>query len=238
VTVEQRVLQCCSGNDGTGNRIITDDSIHSWHRSTLSYEHSSGRPMLETRISLLDRVRNPADVAAWREFADLYQPLLLAYVRKRGVSDHDAQDVVQDVFARLVRAVPRFRLDHDRGRFRTWLWQVAHSALADWHRHGAVPVRAEQEWADQHEQEIGDDRDEEWDELYRRRIVEVVLRRVRAAVNPSSWACFEGRLLHDRPAAEIAAELGISANAVYVNASRLLARVREECAEFAETLQP
>jgi RNA polymerase sigma-70 factor, ECF subfamily len=218
--------------------MIIDDSLDSLHRSTLSYERSSGKPMLETRISLLDRVRYPADVAAWREFVELYQPLLLAYVRKRGIGEHDAQDVVQDVFARLVPAMARFRLDHERGRFRTWLWQVAHSALADWHRRGAVRVRAEQQWVDQHEPLLADDRDEDWDELYRQRILEVVLQRVRTAVNPSSWACFEGRLLLDRPAAEIAAELGISANAVYVNASRLLARVREECAEFAETLVP
>jgi RNA polymerase sigma-70 factor, ECF subfamily len=194
--------------------------------------------MLETRISLLDRVRNPADVAAWQEFVDLYEPLLLAYVRKRGVGEHDAHDLVQDVFARLVPALGRFRLDHDRGRFRTWLWQVAHSALADWHRHGVVRARAEQEWVDQHEPSVADGRDDDWDELYRRRILEVVLQRVRSAVNPTSWACFEGRLMLDRPAAEIAAELGISANAVYINASRLLARVREECAEFAETLEP
>ncbi|HVX10506.1 MAG TPA: sigma-70 family RNA polymerase sigma factor [Pirellulales bacterium] len=192
--------------------------------------------MLETRLSLLDRVRDPADAAAWSEFVEFYRPLLLAYVRKRGVGEHDALDVVQDAFARLVPALARFHLDHERGRFRTWLWQVAHAALVDWHRRRATRQRAEQEWVDQHEPEPADRADGDWDALYRQRILEVALKRVRESSSPASWACFEGRVLADRPAAEIAAEWSVSVNAVYIHASRLLARLREECAEFAETL--
>lgn len=192
--------------------------------------------MLETRLSLLDRVRDPADAAAWAEFVELYRPLLLAYVRNRGVGEHDALDIVQEVFTRLIPALARFQLDHERGRFRTWLWQVAHAALTDWRRRQATRTRSEQAWLDQHEPMATPSPDEQWDALYRRRIVEVVLQRVQSVAKPASWACFQGRVLDNRPAAEIAAEVGASVNAVYINASRLLAQVREECAEFAETL--
>ncbi|HVC94120.1 MAG TPA: sigma-70 family RNA polymerase sigma factor [Pirellulales bacterium] len=192
--------------------------------------------MLETRISLLERVRDPADATAWGEFVALYRPLLLAYVRKRGINEHDALDVVQEVFARLVPALAQFQLDHHRGRFRTWLWQVTHAALTDGARRRAVRTRAEKEWLDQHESSVADHPDDDWDELYRRRILDVALKRVRESAQPASWACFEGRVLEDRPAAEIAAELGLSVNAVYVNASRMLSRVREECDQFAEPL--
>jgi RNA polymerase sigma-70 factor (ECF subfamily) len=192
--------------------------------------------MLETRITLLERVRDPADSAAWCDFVAIYQPLLMAYVRKRGINENDAADVVQDVFTRLVPALSRFQLDHERGRFRTWLWQVTHAALTDWHRRREVRTKAEQERADQHPAPVDKTPGDEWDGLYHQRILEVVLKRVRESAQPASWACFAGRLLADRPAAEIAAELGVSVNAVYVNASRLLARVREQCAEFAEPL--
>jgi len=80
--------------------------------------------MVETRMSLLVRVRDPADAEGWREFVCLYEPLLLAYVRHKGLSEHDARDVVQEVFATLVRTLPGFALDHERGRFRTWLWRT------------------------------------------------------------------------------------------------------------------
>jgi RNA polymerase sigma factor (sigma-70 family) len=192
--------------------------------------------MLETRLSLVERVRDPSDAAAWAEFVSIYQPLLTAYVRKRGVNEADAADIVQDVFTRLVPAMSRFRLDHRRGRFRTWLWQVAHATMIDWTRRRAVRTRAEQQWADDHESKAPPSPDDGWNELYRERILQVALKRVRDSAQPTAWACFEGRILADRPAAEIAGELGVSPNVVYVNASRLLARAREECAQFAESL--
>jgi len=191
---------------------------------------------VETRISLIERVRDPADAVAWAEFFSTYQPLLMAYVRRRGVGEHDAVDVVQDVFARLVPALARFEFDAQRGRFRTWLWRVTHNALADWGRRRAVRGRAEQAWIDQQVPAANDDSDDDWNEMFRRRILAVVLERVRATAQPVTWDCFEGRILRERPAAEIGAELGVSANAVYVNASRLLARVREECADLQEPL--
>src|SRR6202521_1224824 len=106
--------------------------------------------MAETRVSLIQRVRDNADEVAGAEFFAIYHPLLIAYVRKRGVSEHDAADVVQDVFARLVPALADFEFDAQRGRFRTWLWRVTHNALADWSRRRATRDRAEQGWVDQH----------------------------------------------------------------------------------------
>jgi RNA polymerase sigma-70 factor (ECF subfamily) len=197
--------------------------------------------MSETRVSLIERVRNQQDSVAWAEFFTIYRPLLVAYVRKRGVSEHDAADVVQEVFSRLVPALADFQFDAQRGRFRTWLWRVTHNTLADWGRRRAVRARAEQEWAEQGGAEMHQEQNDrqsgvEWDELYRRRILVVVTERVRATTQSATWSCFAGRILEGRPAAEIAAELGISVNAVYVNASRLLARVREECESFQEPL--
>jgi RNA polymerase sigma-70 factor (ECF subfamily) len=194
--------------------------------------------MQETRVSLIHRVRDRADASAWADFVSIYQPLLTAYLRKRGVNEHDAADVVQDVFARLVPAMADFEFDPQRGRFRTWLWRVTHNALSDWARRRATRDRAERDWINQQESAIEDAPSDEWNQMYRRRILEVVLERVRAQSLPATWTCFEGRILEGRPASEIAAALGISANAVYVNASRLLARAREECADLEEPLEP
>ena len=191
---------------------------------------------MDTRASLIARVRDHTDNSAWGEFFSVYQPLVFAYVRNRGVSEQDAVDVVQDVFAKLAQALSRFEFDARRGRFRTWLWRVTHNALADWFRRRNARGRAERAWADEQPSYADDMLSAEWDQLYRRRILETVLDRVRHSSQPASWACFEGRILQDRPAAEVAAETGLSPNAVYVNASRILARVREECAALEEPL--
>jgi RNA polymerase sigma-70 factor (ECF subfamily) len=191
---------------------------------------------METRPSLIQRVRDNADTSAWGEFFSVYQPLLFAYVRKRGVSEQDAADVVQDVFAKLSQALEHFEFDAERGRFRTWLWRVTQNALADWARRRNARDRAERGWADEFKPPDGENTGPEWDQLYRRRILETALERVRLSSQPVTWACFAGRILEDRPAAEIAAETGVSVNAVYINASRLLTRVREECAALEEPL--
>jgi len=192
--------------------------------------------MPDTRVSLIERVRNQDDSVAWAEFFAIYRPLLVAYVRHRGVSEHDAADVVQEVFSRLVPALANFQFDQQRGRFRSWLWRVTHNALADWGRRRGTRDRAERAWVDQRPVVEESESDVAWDELYRRRILEVVTERVRATTQPVTWACFEGRILAGRPAAQIAAETGVSVNAVYVNASRLLSRIREECESFQEPL--
>jgi RNA polymerase sigma-70 factor (ECF subfamily) len=191
---------------------------------------------METRASLIQRVRDNADTSAWGEFFSVYQPLLFAYVRQRGVSGQDADDVVQDVFAKLTQALPHFEFDAERGRFRTWLWRVTQNALADWARRRNARDRAERGWADEYKPPDAAHSSAEWDRLYRRRILETVLERVRRSAQPVTWACFAGRILEGRPAAQIAAETGVSVNAVYVNASRLLTRVREECAALEEPL--
>jgi hypothetical protein len=70
----------------------------------------------------------------------------------------------------------------------------------------------------------------------RERILEVVLPEVRKATSPRAWACFEGRMMERRPAANLRAELGITANAVYVYASLVLRKVRRRYKEIEDEL--
>jgi RNA polymerase sigma-70 factor (ECF subfamily) len=195
--------------------------------------------MDRTRSTLLIRVRNPADARAWGEFVALYEPLLTAYVRQKGLGAEDARDVVQEVFARLVKALPGFELDRKRARFRTWLWQVCQSALGDWARRRRRQARAEDAWLDRLGEPRSSDEgesDEEWEQLHRRRILSFALETVRARSREKRWACFERHLLQRRPSAEVAGELGLTAAAVNVNCSRILERVRRLCAEHLEGL--
>lgn len=187
--------------------------------------------MTETRSSLLIAVRDRADVVAWREFDALYRPLILAYAQKQGLGHADAHDVAQEVFVKLTRELGNFRLDRRTGRFRTWLYRVTANARCDWARRRYRRAAAEAEWSDPpHDSEAL------WMALHHQRVLEYVLGRVRPQTNPRTWACFERHLLRSRPASEVAAELGLSVNSVYTNASRVLGRVRELCREYCEEL--
>src|SRR5262249_52941712 len=50
-----------------------------------------------TRASLLVRIRDARDAAAWGEFVDLYAPLVHGFARRQGLQDADAADLTQDV---------------------------------------------------------------------------------------------------------------------------------------------
>jgi RNA polymerase sigma-70 factor (ECF subfamily) len=192
-----------------------------------------------TRPTLLARVRDRADAESWREFYQYYQPLLMRYLRRLGLKEHAADDVIQDVFALLLQSLPGFTLGGKSSRFRGYLWKVTFSALVDHARRAKAQKRAEEEWvrrfrdADDFESRK---LEAEWEQAERQHRMEIAMRRVRSATSARSWACFEQRVLRDRPAAEIAAELGTTANVVFVYASRVLKAVRAECAVVAEEL--
>src|SRR5690242_6646995 len=87
-----------------------------------------------TRPSLLVRLREPRDADAWREFVDLYGPLLYGYARKRGLQDADAADLSQDVLVAVAGAIGRLEYDPARGAFRNWLFTVLLRKLSNWRR--------------------------------------------------------------------------------------------------------
>src|SRR6266481_6560979 len=87
-----------------------------------------------TRASLLLRLRDPRDGAAWTQFVDLYGPLVYGYARKQGLQDADAADLSQDVLGAVAGAVGRLEYDPLRGAFRNWLFTVVRRKLSNWRR--------------------------------------------------------------------------------------------------------
>jgi RNA polymerase sigma factor (sigma-70 family) len=192
-----------------------------------------------TNLSLIARVRDRNDAAGWGQFYQFYQPLLARYLRKLGLEEHQANDVIQEVFIRLLRALPTFEPDKKRGRFRSYLWRLTYSTLVDEARRVKSRRRAEEEWVNRFQgdsEAAGQQVERELNEINRQQILERALPKVRSVTSSTAWTCFEQRLLRNRPGSEIAAELGISAKVVFVYASRVLKAVRKECAALAEEL--
>ena len=198
---------------------------------------TSGKSEFLTRMSLIARARDRADVESWRTFYQFYQPLLARYLRSLGLKDQTADDVIQEVFVRLLHSLPSFGLHIKRGRFRSYLWKLTYSALVDQARRVKVRRRAEEEWARRFQNaDEAESRkvQQELNQINHQQILARVLPRVRSATSSTTWTCFEQRVLRNRPASVIAAELGISANTVFVYASRVLKAVRRQCAALGE----
>src|SRR3954471_18265610 len=84
-----------------------------------------------TRLSLLVRLRDGRDQAAWADFVRLYAPAVYRFGRRKGLQDADAADLTQDVLRSVAGAIGRLALDPQRGPFRSWLFTLAHRRLYD-----------------------------------------------------------------------------------------------------------
>ena len=181
--------------------------------------------MNTTSVSLLHRLRQPGDQEAWRRFVHLYSPLLYYWARGVRLPEPDAADLVQEVLVVVIERMPEFNYDPGRS-FRGWLRTIA---LNKWRercrRFAAAPTATNSDLA-----EVAEDNatDVFAENEYRQWLVRQALSIMQAEFEPTTWkACWES-VVAGRPAADIAAELKVSADVVYGAKSRVLRRLREE----------
>jgi RNA polymerase sigma-70 factor (ECF subfamily) len=179
-----------------------------------------------TPASLLERLHQPGQAEAWERFVELYTPLLLYWAGKRGLQPQDAADLVQDVFTTLVQKLPEFTYDHRRS-FRGWLRAVLVNKWRDRRRLRGLPLAPAGE-ADLAGVAGPDGLGAISEDEHRRLLARRALQIMQTEFAPTTWkACWEC-VVEGRPAAEVAVELGISENAVYLARSRVLRRLRRE----------
>src|SRR5262245_51715676 len=86
---------------------------------------------LATRPSLLVRLRDWNQQTAWQEFANDYVPLLRNVARKAGLTETEADEVVQEALIAVAKKIREFKHAGNRGSFRAWLYQQARWRIAD-----------------------------------------------------------------------------------------------------------
>ncbi len=187
-----------------------------------------------TRPSLLLRVRDKSDAAAWRAFVDLYAPLIRCYCRRCQLQDEEAADVAQEVFLAVSKCVENWHYDTDRGRFRDWLGTVTRNAIIKFRKKEGRANRLNScQVADGVlENEPGQSSDPIWEEEFTRRVLQVALEGIRPTFDAATWQAFELAWKAMRPEKEVAEELKMSVANVYHCKSRVLKRLRQRLEEL------
>lgn len=188
-------------------------------------------PSEPTRASLLSRIRDPADHAAWAEFESLYRDLLLRYCRRRGLSAADCEDVSQIVLLRLIRAMPGFRYDPAVGRFHDWLYRIIRNAIADFRACPNAASRAVLGDGEIERTGIADDgsADPLWEQEWRDHHLRRAMVALRTTCDERTVAAFE-RIMNGATIEQVAAELGMNYDAVQKSVRRMRQRVEERIA--------
>ena len=191
-----------------------------------------------TSASLLDRVKADPRSTAWQRLVEIYEPLVRGWLRRHQTLSHDADDVVQDVLAVVVRRLPDFEHNGRVGAFRTWLRTITANCLRDHWRSGKRRPTAT---GDTDFQQIlvqledpTSNLSKLWDQDHDRHVTRKLLEMLRNDFEATTWRAFERTALDGVPANQAAQELGLTPNAVFIARSRVLARLRQEAAGLLE----
>jgi RNA polymerase sigma-70 factor, ECF subfamily len=191
----------------------------------------------ETRPSLLLRATE-RDEHAWRSVVDIYTPLLLAWCRRNGLSETDAQDVAQDVFVTLAKSLGDFSKQESSDSFRAWLSSITRSRIVDFHRRRAKsPVAHGGSTANLLLQESPDLEDSislDISESDRKQILRRALYVIQSDFDEPTWKAFWKTAIDGHDATTVSQELGVTSNAVRKSKARVLKRLREEMAGIYE----
>jgi RNA polymerase sigma-70 factor (ECF subfamily) len=182
--------------------------------------------MAATPPSLLEKVRQTSDQQAWSRFVWLYTPLLQRWLARLGVGADEAGDLIQDVFVILVRKLPEFSYDREKS-FRAWLRTVLLNRWRDRRRH-QVPLPIDDESPALANLEV-EGPAELFDQAeYHSYLTSRALHLIQTDFPEPTWQAFWQVVVAERPAAEVAAALGTTVNAVYLAKGRVLRRLRVE----------
>jgi RNA polymerase sigma-70 factor (ECF subfamily) len=192
----------------------------------------------DTRYSLLARLVEPADAAAWSEFQQVYEETILRYSLSHGLQEADAQDVVQQVLLAVHGVVSEWKPSGRQGSFRTWLIRTSHRiclrALRDRRNKdravgGSSAYERLQGLVGRNETELVDET--EW----RKWAFCLAAGQVRRAVETATWHAFWQTAVEGKDPAEVAQRLGLSVGSVYAAKCRVLARIRARVQDLSRS---
>jgi RNA polymerase sigma-70 factor (ECF subfamily) len=188
--------------------------------------------MFETSASLLERLRGQPDAGSWKRLVDLYTPLLRSWLRRHLVPHDDVDDLVQEVMAVLVRELPHFHYDRQRGSFRGWLRTITVNRLRMfWRSRQSRPLATGDSDLARKLDALEDPQSalsQLWDREHDQHVAHRLLELIEPEFEPTTWRAFRRVTLDGAEVSTVAAELGISLNAVYLAKYRALRRLRQE----------
>ncbi len=205
------------------------------------------RSFLPTRRSLLSHLKDWADQESWGRFFDMYRRLIQSTALKAGLTEAEAQDVLQETVLTVARKIKSFRYDPAKGSFKGWLLTITRWRIADQFRKrqkNLQPLRARRATEasstatiERVPDPVGVDLDAVWEAEWEQTLLDAALARVKRDVNPRHYQIFQLYALKQWPAGKVAQALGVTPGQVRLAKHRVSERLRREVVRLKREAQ-
>jgi RNA polymerase sigma-70 factor (ECF subfamily) len=199
-------------------------------------EHDS-EDFIPTRQTLLSRLKNWSDQDSWKDFFDTYWKLIYRTAIQFGLTEAEAQDVVQETIVSVAKAMPGFKYDPAFGSFKRWLLQLTGWRIRD-------QLRRRQPWSSSPEcrsdetvgtttlERIPDpgalDLEALWNAEWEMNMLDAAVERVKRRVDPKQFQVFDFYVVQKWPVSKVVNTLKVSAGSVYIAKHRISHLIRKE----------
>lgn len=181
---------------------------------------------LYTKKTLIERVKDPEDNVSWEEFYNYYRPYVYVIVVNMGVTESDAQDVVQKIFVKAWNALPRFELSSRQGSFRAWISAITKNTVKTYFRDSSrrpFSTNTLENQALYKSPDINHVVEVEWKKF----VVSKALENIKSEFSDKYISAFM-RLIKGENIKQIATDCGIEESSLYVYRTRIQKRLCRE----------
>jgi RNA polymerase sigma factor (sigma-70 family) len=188
----------------------------------------SKEELIPTRWSLIQRLKSWDDQESWKDFFETYWRLIYGVALKSGLTNSEAEDVVQDTVISVSKKIGDFKADPAAGSFKGWLMQLTRWRIIDQIRKRSPEVpylRQNQTERTFETAQIPDpaglELEKIWEEEWNTNLLKAALEKVQAQANARHYQVFYLHVIQEVPPDKVAAITGVSAEQVYVIKHRL-----------------
>ena len=196
----------------------------------------SSDDLLQTRHSLLSRLKDYEDNDSWQDFFDTYWKLIYSFALRSGLNDAQAQDVVQETIIAVARQMAERKYDRAKGSFKRWLLQLTSWRIGDQRRkrqrdaailEPAPDTSGGTPWAETIPDPAGTN-ELVWDEEWQRNLTDAAVRQLKKKVKARQFQIFDLYVIKRWPIAKVAATMRVNVGQVYLTKHRLTSLLKKE----------
>jgi RNA polymerase sigma-70 factor (ECF subfamily) len=184
-------------------------------------------PLLETRSSLINRLKDTINGESWEVFFNTYWELIFSVARRAGLSEADSQDIVQETILKVHKSLDRFQYNRERGSFKGWLRTITRSRLTEHFKKQQRQPQTQQPREDEDDplanlaDPQGPELERIWSEEWSRSLIQRSLAFLKQQVSLKQYQIFKCHCIDEWTVKEVCDALNVNAAQVYMAKQRV-----------------